>query len=210
MKPLDPRKTPRHQRSRSIVDAIIEGAARLLESDRAKDLTTNRVAEIAGVSIGSLYQYFPGKQAIVAAVAQKRIRDTYDALLDRIEQSRELPLDDAVSAVVDSFVDMKIEHDKVDAGVIERLVRQGLVDEAAFTLDAEYVARFAAALESWKPKVRAELDAELGAFVLFQSLRAVMILGSLQRKDLVTDVRMRDELKTLMLSYLAPRGEHRP
>lgn len=202
---LDPRKRPRHERSRGIVDAILEGAARLLEQGRAGDLTTNRVAEIAGVSIGSLYQYFPGKQAILAAVAQKRIRETYDALLERIDRSHDLTLDDAVSDIVDTFVDMKIEHDKVDAGVIERLVRQGLVDEAAFTLDAEYVARFAAALETWKPKMRSDLDSELAAFVLFQSLRAVMIMGALQRPDLVTQARLRGELKTLMLSYLSPR-----
>lgn len=63
-----PRKMPRQGRSTETVRAIIEATARILEQDGLGAFTTNAVAERAGVSIGSLYQYFPGKEALVGAL----------------------------------------------------------------------------------------------------------------------------------------------
>src|SRR3954454_19780925 len=65
-KPLiSARKTPRQRRSQQLVDAILEAAIRVLTRDGAHRFTTARVAEAAGVSVGSLYQYFPNKEAIL-------------------------------------------------------------------------------------------------------------------------------------------------
>lgn len=69
--PAQPRKTPRQSRSQATVDAIIEAAARILALRGFAKTTTNAVAETAGVSIGSLYQYFPNKESIIAAVRQR-------------------------------------------------------------------------------------------------------------------------------------------
>jgi AcrR family transcriptional regulator len=62
------RKVPRQERSRALVEAIVEAAARILVQQGRDALTTNAVALRAGVSIGSLYQYFPNREAILAAV----------------------------------------------------------------------------------------------------------------------------------------------
>lgn len=77
---LAPRKSPLQDRSAATVAAILEAAARVLERRGLDALTTNRVAEAAGVSIGSLYQYFPNKDAIVAAL----IRAAHESLRDDI------------------------------------------------------------------------------------------------------------------------------
>lgn len=69
---LTPRKSPSQQRSGVTVDAIVEGAIRILVSDGYSSLTTIRVAKRAGVSVGSLYQYFSNKEAIVAEVVRRR------------------------------------------------------------------------------------------------------------------------------------------
>ncbi len=63
-----PRKGPRQSRSIATVTAIVEAAARILEEREGEDFSTNAVAERAGVSIGSLYQYFPNKEAILWAL----------------------------------------------------------------------------------------------------------------------------------------------
>jgi AcrR family transcriptional regulator len=63
------RKTPRQRRSQATVEVILEAAAQLLERDGERGFNTNAVAERAGVSIGSLYRYFPNKQAILVALA---------------------------------------------------------------------------------------------------------------------------------------------
>lgn len=63
-----PRKMPRQGRSSETVRAIIEATARILEQGGLGAFTTNAVAEWAGVSIGSLYQYFPGKESLIGAL----------------------------------------------------------------------------------------------------------------------------------------------
>jgi AcrR family transcriptional regulator len=76
--PLRPRKSPIQSRSADTVAAIIEAAAQILEKEGFNGFNTNAVAERAGVSIGSLYQYFPGKDALVVALMKreaKRFRD---------------------------------------------------------------------------------------------------------------------------------------
>ena len=69
-----PRKLPRQSRSASTVQVIVEAAARLLERGGASGFNTNSVAEIAGVSIGSLYQYFRNKDAIVRALIERQAK----------------------------------------------------------------------------------------------------------------------------------------
>ena len=63
-----PRKVPRQARSTNTVDAIVEAAARILERDGHGGFSTNAVAERAGVSVGSLYQYFPRKEALIGSL----------------------------------------------------------------------------------------------------------------------------------------------
>jgi AcrR family transcriptional regulator len=90
------RKTPRQARSRATVEVILGGAARILEEEGLAGLTTNRVAERAGVSIGSLYQYFPARDAILAELVRRMRLGMSADLLAAIEEARPLPLKDAV------------------------------------------------------------------------------------------------------------------
>jgi AcrR family transcriptional regulator len=83
---LAPRKRPRQERSAETVAVIVEAAARILERDGLEGYTTNAVAERAGVSIGSLYQYFPHKEAITRALIEREAKevanDVANALAD--------------------------------------------------------------------------------------------------------------------------------
>ena len=72
---LTPRKTPRQPRSADMVETIVEASARILETRGLAGFNTNAVAARAGVSVGSLYQYFPNKEALIAALsARERAR----------------------------------------------------------------------------------------------------------------------------------------
>ena len=73
MPDLKPRKLPRQVRSRASFDAILGGCARVLERGGYESLTTNGVAEAAGVGIGTLYDFFPNREAIVVALAGQRL-----------------------------------------------------------------------------------------------------------------------------------------
>jgi AcrR family transcriptional regulator len=70
-KRLDPRKQPTQSRATETVNAVLEAAARVLERHGFEGYTTNAIAERAGVSIGSLYQYFPGKDAVTVALIER-------------------------------------------------------------------------------------------------------------------------------------------
>ena len=78
--PGSPRRRPRQARSRATVAVIIEAGARILGAAGWEGFTTNRVAEAAGVSIGSLYQYFPDKTALLTAIRERHLADCLAAL----------------------------------------------------------------------------------------------------------------------------------
>lgn len=80
---VQPRKEPRQERSRQMNEAILEGAARVLAREGPTAFTTNRVAEVAGVSVGSLYQYYPNKQALLFRLHEREAQTTW-ATLDAI------------------------------------------------------------------------------------------------------------------------------
>lgn len=73
---LEPRRPPIQDRSRATVEGILAAAAQVFEAHGYAGGTTNRIAERAGVSIGTLYQYYPSKEAIAVALLEKHIADT--------------------------------------------------------------------------------------------------------------------------------------
>src|SRR6201995_3271721 len=78
--PTKPRKFASQDRSRALVDALVEATTRILVKEGFDKASTNRIADTAGVSVGSLYQYFPSKEALVAAVVEQHIEHMSEAL----------------------------------------------------------------------------------------------------------------------------------
>src|SRR6516225_7719129 len=101
------RKTPSQVRALRTIDTLFEAAARILASEGEAGFTTNRVAERAGFSIGTLYEYFPSKEAIVVAMVRRereRVMRELDALLDRAARG-ELTAEDALRAYIRRLID---------------------------------------------------------------------------------------------------------
>lgn len=69
------RREPKQQRSRQTVDAVLEAVQLVVKRHGTRAITTNRIAEVAGVSVGSLYQYFPDKRAILTALHDRHVDD---------------------------------------------------------------------------------------------------------------------------------------
>ncbi|MGZ3692452.1 MAG: TetR/AcrR family transcriptional regulator, partial [Pseudobdellovibrio sp.] len=68
------KKQPKQERSQAIVESILEAATRVLSISKLSQMTTNKLADVAGVSIGSLYDYFPNKNDIVVTLMDKRMQ----------------------------------------------------------------------------------------------------------------------------------------
>ncbi|HEY3741413.1 MAG TPA: TetR family transcriptional regulator [Bryobacteraceae bacterium] len=108
-RPLSSRKEPKQARSTELVAAILDAAAQVLAKEGAHRFTTARVAEKAGVSVGSLYQYFPNKAAILFRLQTDEWRQTNDLLRAILEDAAKTPLE-RVRALVHAFVRSECEE----------------------------------------------------------------------------------------------------
>lgn len=106
--PLKPRKQPVQARSAATVDAIFEATIQVLLAHGHQKLTTTLVAERAGVSVGSLYQYYPNKQALLAATIERHLRHIVESVEAACERARGQTLDAATRLLCDAFVDAKM------------------------------------------------------------------------------------------------------
>jgi AcrR family transcriptional regulator len=100
---ISPRKQPRQARSTRLVADILEAATRVLVREGARRFTTARVAERAGISVGSLYQYFPNKEAILFRLQAQEWRQTLDGLERILCDSNREPLERLRAAVREFF-----------------------------------------------------------------------------------------------------------
>lgn len=96
---LKPRKTPRQQRSAEMVEIILQAATRVLERESLAGFNTNRVAEVAGISVGSLYQYFPNKAALTAALIDRTQAALVESLRTVIDELEGAPLATSLHAL---------------------------------------------------------------------------------------------------------------
>ena len=118
-KHLAPRKPPRQDRSRATVEAIVEAAVDLLSSRGYARVSTNQIAARAGVSVGSLYQYFPNKDAIVTVLFQRHaggVERIVEATLADLRQP-DVPLREALHRMLLGFQALHDENPKVARAV---------------------------------------------------------------------------------------------
>lgn len=123
---ISPRKLPKQARSNELIAVILEAAAQVLAQQGAQRFTTARVAEKAGVSIGSLYQYFPNKAAILFRLQSDEWRQTTDLLI-LILQDTSKPLLQRLRSLVHAFIRSECE---------EAQMRVALSDAAPLYRDA--------------------------------------------------------------------------
>jgi AcrR family transcriptional regulator len=99
------RRKPQQRRARETVTAVLDAVTRILKREGVKAVTTNRIAEVAGVSIGSVYQYFPDKRAIFVSLHERHI-EQIDRLVEKtlVENAAE-PLDQLVRAMIEAMID---------------------------------------------------------------------------------------------------------
>jgi AcrR family transcriptional regulator len=195
-----PRKIPRQERSRATIDAILTATARILVQDGFDRASTNRVAEAAGVSIGSLYQYFPSKEALVAALAERHIEEMLGVLVAAFDRLRALPLAEATREMVSLLLGAHAIDPKLHQVLTEQVPRIGRMDRVH---DVERTVRVM--VRTYLEEHRAELrvnDLDLSAFIAVQTVEALthsaLVHGTRFDHELLTD-----EITALIVRYLA-------
>jgi AcrR family transcriptional regulator len=98
------RRAPVQRRARQTVETILDAVVRVLKREGVGGVTTNRVAEVAGVSIGSVYQYFPDKRALFAALHDRHVDQMAHLIETALVDHARAPLDTLVRALVEALV----------------------------------------------------------------------------------------------------------
>ena len=203
-RPAAPRKLPQQERSRALVAAVCEACLRILDEDGARALTTNRIARVAGVGIGSIYQYFPNKEAIVAGVYEEVVQAELASMREWGEKLDQLSLEDAVRLMIEKALERESRLMKLDREFYRRYHRNfdlttrwgNEAHDPAVAIDA-----LVPLLERERHKLRIH-DVRLAAFLIARGMRAVIWLALEERPESISDPAFADELVDLSLRYL--------
>jgi len=195
-----PRKRPRQQRSVATVDAILDATARVLCTTGYDRASTNRIALAAGVSVGSLYQYFPSKEALVAALVERHVAQMTSLVKAKLASVALEPLHVAIRTMIQAMFDAHAVDPRLHKVLIEQVPRVGRLEQVV-GVEREVEALVAALLGARRSELRPE-RIEAVAFVLCNVVEAVThaaVLAELQPRA-IRDVA--EELTDMVLRYL--------
>lgn len=114
---LEPRKRPVQARSAVTVDAVLEATIQVLLEAGKERLTTTRVAYRAGVSVGTLYQYFPNKSALLQGALKRHLDKVASAVEEVCRQQRGKNLSEMATALIDTFLEIKLKDCKASVAL---------------------------------------------------------------------------------------------
>lgn len=200
---IKPRKVASQERSRATVEALIEATARILVRDGFEKASTNRIAELAGVSVGSLYQYFPGKESLVAAVIERHQQEIMQTVRDELAGVLDMPVEQAVRKLVAIAVKAHRVDPKLHRVLAEQIPRVGKLEKVA-SFNSENYALFRTYLESHRDELAVD-DLELASFVCVTSIEALTHNAVLHHSRMLSDDAMEaltEEGARLVIRYL--------
>lgn len=198
---LKPRKAPVQRRAVETRARILDAAARVFSAHGYSAGTTNRIAAAAGLSVGSLYQYFPNKDAILVELVRRHVADGTQALTDRLG---ELPAGAGVAArigvVVDAMIANHIDDPALHQVLFEEAPRPPELLAELHALERTVVSAVAALLDA-DPAVHVA-DTALAAHLLVTTVESV-VHRTIATRDRTVDVdRFREELVVMLSRYV--------
>lgn len=204
---IEKRKEPEQPRARHTVEAIFEATAQLLERDQKA--STNRIAERAGVSIGTVYQYFPNAAAILATIAERernRIGDAIRAAVAQIDPDRpEATVRSAIRALLHAFGRRQKLRRRILLTLMPIYARQ---PEGRFM--EELTQDLLALLAERTGDRFVPLD-DAAAFVLSRAIMGAVRAAIIEQAFDLVDPRFEDQLVRLALAFIGPADpRHRP
>jgi AcrR family transcriptional regulator len=196
------------ERSRVTVDALLEATARILVKDGYDRASTNRIADVAGVSIGSLYQYFPSKEALVAAVIDRHTQGMMQVVRAALVKMAMRPIEEAARELVRVMIEAHRVNPKLHRVLVEQVPRVGRLENIQ-AIDREAYALVRAYLEAHRNELNIR-DPDVAAFVCVTTVEALTHAAVVQRHEVLSDDRANayvEEVTALILRYLKPQRE---
>ena len=197
-----PRKSPSQQRSQLTVAALLKATAHILVKEGYESASTNRIAAAAGVSIGSLYQYFPSKEALVAAVVDRHMQEMLELLRAAVDRVREQPVEAATRELVKVMIDAHRVDPRLHRVLVEQVPRVGRLENVR-AIDREAYTLIRAYLEAHRDELRV-VDLDVASFVCVATVEALTHAAVVNRPEVLSDKSgvFAEEVTRLVVGYL--------
>jgi AcrR family transcriptional regulator len=203
---LKPRKIPRQARAEATVGAIFEATIQVLLAEGERRLTTTRVAERAGVSVGTMYQYFPHKQALLYAVLEAHLAHVAAAVEAACEHHRGHPIAEMADILVGAFLDAKAE--RLDLTQALYLITEDLDTTTLLKAAVDRNVTSTAALLATAPDADFE-NLSTVAFTVFSGIAGCTRIAFERGATPVRLLELRRELSLMCRSYLLASRQRR-
>ena len=193
------RRQPRQLRAQQTVDAVLAATVRILKREGIDALTTNRIAEVAGVSIGSLYQYFPDKNAIFSALHRRHVKEIDRTIHSALTQHAGGTLEDLIGAIIEAMIDAHaVDPELYQLLATEVPHRAGDTEEFAVRLHGAF--RLAIASRTHKKKQLRDLDKTV--FIVANMVEALSHGAAYRRPPNISLNEAKEEAVRAVLAYL--------
>lgn len=198
------RRVPKQRRSRDLVRAILDATAKVLVEEGYDRASTNRIAKVAGVSVGSLYQYFPNKQALVMALAAEHADEQIGALAAALRTLGDAPVHVAVATFVQAMIDAHRQEPELHVAMVQQVLHVGLKPMIAIQGRARDMVR------TWLVVHRDQIlptDLDAASYLLVTTVEAVIHSAILDDPRRLDDPSLQRELVAMLLRYLGCEAE---
>ncbi|RYZ70988.1 MAG: TetR/AcrR family transcriptional regulator [Proteobacteria bacterium] len=201
--PNSQRKSPKQERSKAIVDSIFEATVRILPRIGSENITTKKIAEMAGVGIGSLYQYFPNKESVLSAIMDLAAKTKTEEIQKRIDEIDGLSMEDTTNTMVDLGLEIFLKEKTKTREIFRQAPELGKVP-ALLKLRQSVVERLALEMEKHHPGMT-KAEYVRVSFVAVNSLMGVVhtMLYDESQQYSVEDLSF--ELKAMLNAYFERR-----
>jgi AcrR family transcriptional regulator len=199
----NPRKSASQERSRLTVDALLEATARVLMKEGYDRASTNKIAAVAGVSIGSLYQYFPSKEALVAAVIDRHMHEMFQVVRDALVKVATRPIEVAARELVSVMIDAHRVNPKLHGVLAEQVPRTGRLENIE-AINREAYALVRGYLEAHRDELDVA-DPDVAAFICVTAVEALTHAAVVRRPEILTDEkagRLVEDVTRLVVRFL--------
>jgi AcrR family transcriptional regulator len=193
------RREPQQRRARDTVEAVLDAVVRILKRGGIEAVTTNRIAEVAGVSIGSVYQYFPDKHAIFAALHERHIREIDRLVETKLMEHAASRLDTLMRAMVEAMIDAHTPDPK-----LYELLSTEVPHRAEGTRDfaVRLHGAFRLAIASRAEELKSRRDLDTVVFVVTHMVEALSHAAVLRRPPHLSLANTKEEAVRAVLAYL--------
>jgi len=204
--PTIPRKSASQKRSKATVETLLDATARVLTRHGYDRASTNRIAETAGVSVGSLYQYFPNKEALVAALVARHNRELLELVREAVKKVASLDLATAMRELVRAAVDAHLVDPALHRIFAEQVPRMGQLAKIESLQQEAFLV-----MRSYLSERRDEIsvsDLDVATKICVTTVEALTHEFVINKPDAPAGERDRfiDEVTRLLMGYLTPRA----